>query len=177
MTLITGMIATDGWVLAADRLGVQATGDPQSRPINATFRSETTKLIWTPEANIIFGYSGDYVTRLAGEAVVSEMRQVAGNPEGRATVLTRATQSAWKLHLSNASGMIYPQLRLLIVIFTRPPIEMWIVKVENQVEVDRIEDKALIGDLHNGAKLFPLLYYCKRPSRVLKKGLILKIRL
>jgi hypothetical protein len=165
------MIGIDGWVLAADRRTSQSADVPDTPGNVANFRSETTKIIYAPDVGLIFGFSGDYVARLAGEAIVEQLRK--GVPQDhRLTFLIQAAQSAWQLHLKNfavTGGFVPPgPVRQLIVIFTRPQIEIWIVKVDTICEAFSILDRALAGDIHNGAKLFPLLYYTRRSIAELK---------
>jgi hypothetical protein len=171
MTLVTGMIANDGWVLAADRRTFQSVDIPDTPGNAAHFRSETTKIVYAPDVSLIFGFSGDYVAHLAGEKIVDHLRK--GAPlDQRLTLITQATQGAWQTHLNNyrfTGGFLPPgPVRQLIVMFTRPHVEMWIVKVDSVCEASPISDQALIGDIHNGAKIFPLLYYTRRSTAQLK---------
>jgi hypothetical protein len=170
MTLITGMMGSDGWVVAADRRAVQSIQTREEGGVigAATFRSETSKTVWNPDVNLLFAFAGDHVSRLTGEFIVKELRKGSRGRTQRTTFLVETTQAAWRFHQENASGFQVPELRHLLLVFAQPPVEMWVVNVQAKAGADQISDNALIGDLHNGAKLFPLLYYSKRKAADLK---------
>lgn len=159
MTLCIGLIASDGWIIASDkRLYEQTpTNLPDGRIITTSFFSNTSKIHWVPDVNVVYTFSGDHISALAGEGLISELRHNPPPPDSRATLLNALSYNFWTTHARFSSNVHLK--RDLLVVFTTPPVELWTVSLGLPPAVGQHDDKALIGDIGSGPSLFPSLYY------------------
>lgn len=169
MTLAVGLIGSDGWVLASDKRLYESSGNLQpevNKIITGTMLSRTPKIHWVPEADLIYTFAGDHVSMLAGEALADKLKKNACSPSARGTFLNEVGNLFWSNH---ARLTTQPSLkRDLLVIFTKPSVQLWTVGLGLTSTPGLHEDIALIGDTSNGAKIFPLLYYSPRSVEELK---------
>ncbi len=169
MTLGLGLLGIDGWVLASDTLASQTvpvTREELRHSITAaSFSTDTRKIIWNPAAKFIFACSGNHLSRLAGEEICN--RRLRGQlPTVDSISLATTANHIWQLYHQPQQG-IETDIPTVLLISVEPPIAMWTIYVRSRSEANEQTSKQLIGDINNGAKLFLLLYYSKRPIKSL----------
>jgi hypothetical protein len=157
MTIALGLLGSNGWVLASDTKALQTTNIliDNTPPSLATFSSSTGKICWDEKAKIIYAYSGTHIGRLAAAKICE--KSLSTWDADRALLCTEtANQTFAEFAQSRLNDQDMPRA---ILIFTEPRLEMWSVHIRDKSEAIQHLDKALIGDVHNGAKLFPSLYH------------------
>lgn len=166
MTLIVSLFGRDGWVLASDTLAQQTLPVTEHDRLSAgTFNHHTRKITRAAKANLIFGCAGSHLSRLAGESIsraASENPDIKTNP----LALTQLANGIYQKYHTPQFGLEI-DIPSLVLIFTHPPLKSWTIRVRATSEVCESVDKQLLGDLHNGAKLFPALYFSRRPTHSL----------
>jgi hypothetical protein len=167
MTIGLGMLGRDGWVLASDTLAVETMRvkreDEQHSFTVASFPTDTRKIIWQRDAKLIFAWSGNHLSRLTGEEICR--RYAAGRLSSRVdsiSLVSVAREIRQQYH--QVQQGIEIDIPTVLLLSTEPPISMWTVYVRGKPEAFEQTSKQLIGDLNNGAKLFPSLYYSRQQS-------------
>jgi hypothetical protein len=169
MTLVLALRGTDGWVLAADRRATRSqlvNGDISQV---ATIHTHVQKIYHYPAVGLVYAIAGDHIANLVGEAIVERLKAPSSSV-GRATLLTEVALACWLKYVQgSALGLsLNVNSRSLVVVFTQPPFEIWSLHIRPVPEAVEQHDFDVLGDLHNGSKLFPKLYYSNRTVESLK---------
>jgi hypothetical protein len=75
MTLVLGLVGSDGWILASDTCVVydRFQVDQHGRITNATFRANSRKLRWFTDIKLACAFAGDHVSQFAGEMLARRL--------------------------------------------------------------------------------------------------------
>ncbi|MGB8411909.1 MAG: hypothetical protein WCE23_03695 [Candidatus Binatus sp.] len=161
MTLVVAFLASDSWVLASDTR-LYETGfslDPNTNQfISGTVTSSASKIQFDKESGIVFSFSGDGIGGLAGELLIDKLRST--DATHTRTLLNEVGNETFQKHIAGKSGINPALSRDLLIIFTKKnPVELWTLGIRASSIPAHHADKALIGDIANGAKLLWQLYY------------------
>lgn len=161
MTLAVAFMGRDGWVLASDRRLYQTGWSldlPTNQRISGAVTATTPKIHYDESTGIIYSFAGDGIAALAGELLVSKIQVNGSNNIG--TLLNEVGNETFHKHIRQVVGVNNNIHRELLVLFLKKhPAELWVLPLQQSSIPARYTDKALIGDITNGAKLFWQLYY------------------
>ncbi len=160
MTLQTGMIAADGWLLASDRRNIEQSNQPDGSV--ATLATDVRKIELRPSGiNVAYSCAGSGAVRQAAIQLTDRLMTM-NMPWSNLANEFAGIAASNSLPIFGAIGAN----RLIVVCFGREVDEpqMWTVDLmSGQLKLpERVHQWAIAGEFHSGARLLPQLYYSKR---------------
>lgn len=166
MTLILGMMGSDGWLLAADthvteiQLPDQRSGAQMAA---GHFIGDECKILSRPDLGVSYASAGSDRTREAGERLIECVKAKTFGWEDTSSALRRIGRES-KLGTNPPFGS-----ERLLIIFDNPITELdnrkletpqlWKLDLGISVRVAPPEYREIGGDFGNAATLLPQLYY------------------
>jgi hypothetical protein len=167
MTLAVALIGSDGWVLASDtRLYKIGNSMQPNGVLDFGFvTASTPKIHINQKLRVVYTFAGDHVGQLAGEILINNLK--TNKEAGKATLLKETGASCFEQHVDGTP--LNPNLsRQLLVVFFEGPIQVWSLDIGRAAAPAQHKDQAIIGDITNGAKIFPQLYHAYQSVEILK---------
>jgi hypothetical protein len=157
MTLQIAMICDEGWVLASDRLRVEAA--------SVRVRSATEKIVIGPKLGIAYSYYGDDCAAIAGDQLMFSLPDFdPKDGEDFNRWLISLGNGTWDQLTSNKVTAGRPASyfnRGLLICLASSPAKFWHLGIGQQSNVTVVMDKLVSGDMTNGARFFIEHYYSK----------------
>ena len=163
MTLVTGMVGRDGIVLAGDKRLIEFA--EKEGDCNDT--SDGRKIFHLERHKVVYAYTGDWVTLLAGDELKASLDGGQFDFEEMTEALRRIAFRGFEDAVTSFPQRRVPDLkRQLLIVFYGPRFaspQLWDVRISREASAGRIDGMVIAGAMGNTARFFAHYFEFNRP--------------
>lgn len=162
MTLQIAMIAQDGWLLASDTRSYEAPMAVNQAP----YLSSSRKIVYAPQQNIVYAYSGDNFAQQAGGLLLMHMLDTGDTPNATPMIEVLLRKVAGEVQKSIDQKMLDSR-RLICLFLGTPPAraQLWTLDIWSRMPaVPTMRTGHIMAGVPTPAQLFPQLFYSQQKT-------------